>query len=96
MLPAAPGKPARLAILLIGLVASVVLGLTVTVAAEAMDPKVRGARDIRELLQVSPLVAIPAIRNSRSRRRGAWRLVTATASGVIGVWVAFTFIKNYL
>ena len=96
MMPAAPSKPERLAILFIGLVAAVVLGLTVTVAAEALDPKVRGARDIRELLQVSPLVAIPAIRNSRSRRRSAWRFVTATASGVIGVWVAFTFIKNYL
>jgi uncharacterized protein involved in exopolysaccharide biosynthesis len=96
MMPAQPSKPARLAILLIGLVASVVLGLTVTVAAEALDPKVRGARDIRELLNVSPLVAIPAIRNSRSRRRGAWRLATATAGGMAGVWIAFTFIKNYL
>jgi uncharacterized protein involved in exopolysaccharide biosynthesis len=96
MLPAAPSKPSRLAILLIGLVAAVVIGLTVTVAAEAVDPKVRGARDIRDLLQVSPLVAIPAIRNSRARRRRAWRLVTATASGVVGVWVAFNFIKNYL
>jgi uncharacterized membrane protein required for colicin V production len=45
---------------------------------------------------VSPLVAIPDIRNSRSRRRRAWRFVTATASGVVGVWIAFTFIKNYL
>ena len=96
MMPAAPSKPERLAILFIGLVAAVVLALTVTVAAEALDPKVRGARDIRELLQVSPLVAIPAIRNSRSRRRSAWRFATAAASGVIGVWIAFTFIKNYL
>ncbi len=45
---------------------------------------------------MSPLVAIPAIRNSRSRRRNAWRLVTASASGVIGVWIVFTAIKNYL
>lgn len=96
MLPAAPAKPARLAILFIGLVASIVVALTITVATEALDPKVRGARDIRELLSVSPLVAIPDIRNSRSRRRRAWRFVTAAASGVIGVWIAFTFIKNYL
>jgi succinoglycan biosynthesis transport protein ExoP len=96
MLPGGPSKPERLAILFIGLVASVVLGLTVTVAAEALDPKVRGARDVRELLSVSPLVAIPDIRNSRSRRRNAWRLVTASASGVIGVWILFTAIKNYL
>jgi len=96
MLPGAPAKPERLAILLIGLFASVVLGLTVTVAAEALDPKVRGARDIRELLSVSPLVAIPDIRNSRSRRRNAWNFVTASASGVVGVWIVFTVIKNYL
>jgi succinoglycan biosynthesis transport protein ExoP len=96
MLPGGPAKPERLAILFIGLVASIVLGLTVTVAAEALDPKVRGARDVRELLSVSPLVAIPDIRNSRSRRRNAWRLVTASASGVIGVWILFTAIKNYL
>jgi polysaccharide biosynthesis transport protein len=96
MLPGAPAKPERLAILFIGLVASIVLGLTVTVAAEALDPKVRGARDVRELLSVSPLVAIPDIRNSRSRRRNAWRLATASASGVIGVWILFTAIKNYL
>ena len=96
MLPSVPAKPERLAILFIGLVASIVLGLTVTVAAEALDPKVRGARDVRELLSVSPLVAIPDIRNSRSRRRNAWRLVTASASGVVGVWILFTAIKNYL
>ncbi|HET9861971.1 MAG TPA: GNVR domain-containing protein [Steroidobacteraceae bacterium] len=96
MLPAQPSKPQRLAILLIGLVASVVLALTATVAAEALDPKVRGARDVRELLSVSPLVAIPMIRNSRSRRRSAWRFAAATASAVVGVWVAFTVIQNFL
>jgi uncharacterized protein involved in exopolysaccharide biosynthesis len=96
MLPGEPAKPERLAILLVGLVSAVVLGLTITVAAEALDPKVRGARDIRDLLNVSPLVAIPDIRNSRSRRRNAWRFVTATASGVIGVWIVFTAIANYL
>lgn len=96
MLPSVPGKPQRLAILLIGLVAAVILALTATVAAEALDPKVRGARDVRELLQVSPLVAIPTIRNSRSRRRNAWRFAAATASAVIGVWVAFSVIQNFL
>ena len=96
MLPSAPSKPNRLAILLIGLVAAVVLALTATVAAEAVDPKVRGARDIRELLSVSPLVAIPTIRNSKSRRRSAWRFAAATASGLIGVWIAFTAVSRFL
>jgi len=96
MLPGVPSKPERLAILFIGLVAAVVLALTATVAAEALDPKVRGARDVRELLSVSPLVAIPTIRNSRSRRRSAWRFAAATASAVIGVWIAFTAVTNFL
>ena len=96
MLPGLPAKPQRLAILLIGLVGSLVLGLTFTVAAEALDPKVRGARDVRDLLAVSPLVAIPMIRNSRSRRRGAWRFAFATGSAVVGVWVAFVAISNFI
>ncbi|HTU66051.1 MAG TPA: GNVR domain-containing protein [Steroidobacteraceae bacterium] len=96
MLPSMPSKPQRLAILLIGLVAAVVIALSVTVAAEALDPKVRGARDVRELLSVSPLVAIPTIRNSRSRRRNAWRFAAVTASGVLGVWIAFTALSNFL
>ncbi|MBC8026524.1 MAG: hypothetical protein H7Y89_11055 [Steroidobacteraceae bacterium] len=96
MLPANPSKPQRLAILLIGLVAALAIALTVTVGAEALDPKVRGARDIRDLLNVSPLVAVPTIRNSRSRRRNAWRLAAASASGVAGVWILFVAIKNYL
>jgi uncharacterized protein involved in exopolysaccharide biosynthesis len=96
MLPSVPSKPQRLAILLIGLVAAGVVGLTATVAAEALDPKVRGSSDVRELLAVSPLVAIPTIRNSRSRRKGAWRFAAATATAVIGVWVAFTVIRNFI
>jgi uncharacterized protein involved in exopolysaccharide biosynthesis len=96
MLPSLPSKPQRLAILLIGLVAALALGLTFTVAAEALDPKVRGARDVRDLLNVSPLVAIPTIRNSRSRRKSAWRFAAASASGVVGVWIVFNAIKNFI
>jgi uncharacterized protein involved in exopolysaccharide biosynthesis len=96
MLPANPSKPQRLAILLIGLVAALAIGLTVTVGAEALDPKVRGARDIRDLLNVSPLVAVPTIRNSRSRRRNAWRFAAASASGIAGVWILFVAVKNFL
>jgi hypothetical protein len=96
MLPSVASKPQRLAILLIGLVAALVLGLSMTVAAEAFDPKVRGARDVRELLSVSPLVAIPMIRNSKTRRRGAWRFAAATASGIVGVWIVFTAVRNFL
>ena len=95
-LPNAPSKPQRLAILLIGLVAAVIAALSGAVAAEALDPKVRGARDVRDLLSVSPLVAIPTIRNSRSRRRSAWRFAGASFAALVGVWIAFTAIRNFL
>ncbi len=94
--PVIPAKPQRLAILLIGLVAAVILALSATIAAEALDPKVRGARDVRDLLSVSPLVAIPTIRNSRSKRKGAWRVIAAGATAVAGIWVAFTAISSFL
>jgi uncharacterized protein involved in exopolysaccharide biosynthesis len=96
MLPAMPSKPERLAILFIGMVAAVLLALGITVLAEALDPKVRGARDVRDLLSVSPLVAIPTIRNSRSKRKSAWRFAMATAGALVGVWVAFTAIQDFL
>jgi uncharacterized protein involved in exopolysaccharide biosynthesis len=96
MLPGMPSKPERLAILFIGMVAAVLLGLGITVLVEAMDPKVRGARDVRDLLSVSPLVAIPTIRNSRSKRKAAWRFAMATAGALVGVWVAFTAIQDFL
>jgi hypothetical protein len=51
---------------------------------------------VRDLLSVSPLVAIPTIRNSRSRRKGAWRFAAGPATAVIGVWVAFTVIRNFI
>ena len=83
-------------LLFIGLVAAVLLGLGITVVAEAVDPKVRGARDVRDLLSVSPLVAIPTIRNSRSKRKSAWRFAMATAGAAVGVWVAFTAIQGFI
>jgi succinoglycan biosynthesis transport protein ExoP len=96
MVPAGPSKPQRLAIFLIGLIAAAALGLTATVGAEALDPKVRGARDIRDLLSVSPLVAIPSIRNSRSKRRTAWRMAAASVGGLAGVWIVFNAIRNFI
>jgi hypothetical protein len=85
MLPGVPSKPDRLAILFIGLVAAAVLALTATVAAEALDPKVRGARDVRELLSVSPLVAIPTIATRAHGAAVPGGFAAATASAVVGV-----------
>jgi len=94
--PAEPAQPQRLAILMIGLILSGVLGLTAAVAAEGLDQSVRGARDIRDVLAISPLVAVPDIRNSRSRRRQVWRLAAVSSCAVLAVWIVFTAVQMYL
>ncbi len=94
--PSEPDKPQRLAILLIGLIVGLVLGLTVAVAAEGLDQTVRGARDVRDVLAVSPLVAIPDIHNSRTRRRQAWRLAAVSGCAVVGIWIVFAAVQTWL
>lgn len=94
--PSEPAKPQRLAILMIGLILGVVFGLSGAIAAEGLDQTVRGSRDVRDLLAVSPLVAIPDIRNSRTRRRQAWRLAAVSGCAVVGIWIVFAAVQMWL
>jgi polysaccharide biosynthesis transport protein len=88
--PSSAAKPRRLAILAIGLVLGFVLGLSVAVAAEAMDQTVRGSRDVRDILNVSPLVAVPLISNSIAvdlRKKRLLRLSTCALAGVVALYL---------
>lgn len=70
--PWEPVRPRRLAIVIIGLILAVIVALSAAVAAEATDPCVRGAADVRRALGHSPLAAVSEIRNSvywRVRKR---------------------------
>jgi uncharacterized protein involved in exopolysaccharide biosynthesis len=96
LLPSAPAKPPRLVIAVVGILLALVLGFTGVVAVEGLDQSVRGAHDIRELLAVSPLVAVPAIRNSVSRRHRVWRFVTVSACVMAGIWAAFQGLQLWL
>lgn len=93
LLPAAPAKPARAAIALIGFIIALVLAFSAALLVEAVNPMVRGARDIRDILQVSALAAVPEIRNSISRRRQFKRMTALAASMLIGVSAAFYIIR---
>jgi len=88
--PTEPAKPPRLALVLIGFVLAGVIALSVTVAVEAMDQTVRGSRDVRDILQVSPLTSVPIIANSIAasmRRRRLLRLGTCALAGVIAAYL---------
>jgi uncharacterized protein involved in exopolysaccharide biosynthesis len=96
LLPTEPAKPQRAVIAVVGIILAVIIGLTFTVAREALDQTVRGGRDVRELLSVAPLVAIPSIRNSVALRRRTWRVVTIAACVTAGIWAAFQGLQLWL
>jgi polysaccharide biosynthesis transport protein len=88
--PGSPAKPKRLAILLIGVVLAGVLALTITIGVEAMDPTIRGSRDVREILAIAPLVSVPMITNSFTaglRRKRMLRFGTFALAGVVAVYL---------
>lgn len=84
-LPREPAKPARLAIFLVSLVLAFAVGFAAVVAAQFLDQTVRGVRDIRDILNVTPLAAVPEIQTAGSialRRRQALMFAARTAIGI--------------
>jgi protein tyrosine kinase modulator len=81
--PAKPGKPKRIAIAAIGLMLALLLSLTAVVVAESVDQTVRGSRDVRRVLDLSPLGVIPEIQDAITSRRQRWRMATLTACVVV-------------
>ena len=77
--PAKPAKPKRAAIGAIGLMLAVLLGLTSVVFAESVDQSVRGSRDVRRVLNMSPLGVIPEIRDAGSAGKQRWGVAALTA-----------------
>jgi succinoglycan biosynthesis transport protein ExoP len=75
-LPAKPAKPKRIAIAAIGLMLAILLSVTAVVVAESVDQTVRGSRDVRRVLDLSPLGVIPEIQDAVAMRRTRWRMVT--------------------
>lgn len=85
-----PAKPPRLALVLIGIVLAGVIALSVTVGVEAMDQTVRGSRDVRDILAVSPLVSVPLISNSIAadmKRKRLLRFGTLSLAGVVAAYL---------
>jgi succinoglycan biosynthesis transport protein ExoP len=82
-LPANPAKPKRIAIAAIGLMLAILLSLTAVVVAESVDQTVRGSRDVRRVLDLSPLGVIPEIQDAVASRRQRWRMAALTACVVV-------------
>lgn len=95
VVPDAPAKPKRLAIVVIGGILGLVLSLTAVIVAESLDQTVRGSRDVRRVLALSPLAVIPRIQDAVTLRRERLKLAalggTVVATGVAAVLTVSRF-----
>lgn len=93
--PLTPGKPKRTAIAVVGLMLAILLGLTAVVIAESLDQSVRGSRDIRRVLALSPLGVIPEIRDAATARRDRLQVVMLTLCVFVGTAVVLMAARNF-
>jgi polysaccharide biosynthesis transport protein len=93
--PAKPAKPKRVAIAAIGVMLAILLSLTAVVVAESVDQTVRGSRDVRRVLDLSPLGVIPEIQDAVTTRRARWRLATLTACVVVASTAIVVTVRNF-
>lgn len=80
-LPAAPIKPPRLILALASICLGVVGGGAMVWLLEVMDPTIRGARQVYEMVGRMPLVTVPALRT----RFDVWRGRARAAAWTFGV-----------
>ena len=78
--PANPVSPNRMSLSFLGLVLAMALGLGVASLTEAMDTKVRGRRDVHQLLAAPPIGIIPYVESPADTKR---RITTNVATGAV-------------
>ncbi|MDB6088086.1 MAG: lipopolysaccharide biosynthesis protein [Gammaproteobacteria bacterium] len=93
--PAKPAKPKRIAIAAIGLMLAMLLSLTAVVIAESVDQTVRGSRDVRRVLDLSPLGVIPEIQDAVASSRQRWKMAMLTACVVAGSTAIVMTVRNF-
>lgn len=93
--PAKPAKPKRIAIAAIGVMLAILLSLTAVVVAESVDQTVRGSRDVRRVLDLSPLGVIPEIQDAVTARRARWRMATLTASVIVASTAIVVTVRSF-
>ncbi|HEY0341685.1 MAG TPA: hypothetical protein VGC34_12820, partial [Steroidobacteraceae bacterium] len=93
--PAKPAKPKRVAIAAIGVMLAILLSLTAVVVAESVDQTIRGSRDVRRVLDLSPLGVIPEIQDAVTTRRARWRMATLAACVVVASTAIVMTVRNF-
>jgi uncharacterized protein involved in exopolysaccharide biosynthesis len=84
-LPYKPAFPNRPLILVIGMVLGLTLAGITVLALEALDGSVRGTRDVRTLLDMPPIAAVPFVATAKDISRARTRRFATFAGTVIAV-----------
>jgi hypothetical protein len=82
-------------IVILGVFLAMTLGGGTAIGAEAVDTTIRGARDVRALLQAEPIVAIPIVQNSVSRSHTRRQLVLTFGTLAVVIAVLAAIFSSY-
>jgi len=93
--PEKPISPNRFLIIAVGFALSLAAGVGAAVLRDSLDVSVRGTQDIRALLSVPPLAAVPLIVTQAERRRHR-RVVRYSWQGAIVSVVALAAVVHFL
>ena len=74
---------------------AILLSMTAVVVAESVDQTVRGSRDVRRVLDLSPLGVIPEIQDAVAARRARWRMATLTTCVVLVSTAIVVTVRNF-
>ncbi|CAN5294189.1 Wzz/FepE/Etk N-terminal domain-containing protein [soil metagenome] len=91
--PTQPVSPNRTALLILGFVLAIGLGLGLAAIVEAMDRSVRGPKDVFRLFDMPPLASIPYVENQSDVRRRMGRNVAAASVAALGIAVVAVIIQ---
>jgi succinoglycan biosynthesis transport protein ExoP len=92
--PGSPAKPRRAAILVIGVLASIILALGAALLAELFDGTVRGRRDIIDVLGITPLAVVPEINTSSIQAQSMRRLTTTAAIFIAALPILYFIVRS--
>ena len=94
-LPAEPASPNRIGILALGIILSVGMAIAALALGEASDGRIRSSRDVRDVLGIPPIAAIPIIETRSDRRKRFTSIIVhasfaglVVSSAVVGLYFA--------
>ena len=94
--PEQPVSASRRKIALAGGVASLIAALGLVLTLEILNPKLRTASQLRDELDIIPVVTIPVVRLPHERRARALRLAGAVIAAILMLPLLFRLVQDRL